>query len=73
MGSLGDGDAWMSPSEMHQNRAAPAGALPAPGGDGGLDSLAGSLGAPLKLLPTLETPPGRMCLLPNPSLLYPTL
>ena len=40
---------WMSPSEMHQNRAAPAGALPAPGGDRGPDSLAGSLGAPLKL------------------------
>ena len=54
MGSLGDGDAWMSPSEMHQNGAAPAGALPAPGGDGGLDSLTGSLGAPLKLVWTFS-------------------
>lgn len=45
----------MSPSEMRQNRAGPAGVLPAPGGDRGPDSLAGSLGARVKLVPT---PPG---------------
>ena len=59
MGSLGNGDAWRSPSEMHQNRAAPAGALLAPGGDRGPDSLAGSLGAPLNSCRRLRAGPGQ--------------
>lgn len=44
-----------APSGMHQNQAPPAGASPAPRGGRGPDSLAGILGAPLRL--RLTPPP----------------